>query len=282
MELAEEKSVKPTTEIEWLGFLVNSQEMTVTIPPKKLNDILIECQEWLQRPLATRKQIQSLAGKLSHISQVITQGRRFMGRILASLGSSPPTGLHPISHDFRADVKWFLQCAVGANCLRLINPTLPLIEIECDASKTGAGAFSPTTKMYYTTKHSPIITSSFHIHQLEALNAIMAVKSLIPPNTPPSKVIIKTDNSPSMFALNSGKTKDSVLSKCAREIYLFSAMFQHEVELLHAPGATLLLSDALSRLGTHPSFDTIANNMTYELGLQQIEPIPFDKLLSDI
>lgn len=282
MELAKEKSISPTFVIDWLGFNVNSNAMTVEIPKNKLNDIIVECQDWATRPSATRKQIQSLAGKLAHICQVIQHGRKFMARILSTLSKAPPHGQYNIDDQFRADVKWFIHCAMGANCLRLMSPQLPTVEIECDSSLQGAGAFSSTLKLYYTLTYNPIHAQPFHISQLEAMNVVNALKTMIPANAPPLRIRVKTDNSPTMFSINTGKTKDAILASCAREVALFSAKYQHEIELYHAPGVSLVLSDALSRMNMNNNYKIIAQHFVKELNLSRVEPLPIIHLLSDV
>ena len=87
LELAPEKSIKSTKSIEWLGFMIDTQTKTITIPNKKLNETLILCQNWMTARTATLKQIQSLAGKLNHLAQAIPIARKFLSRITSSAKS---------------------------------------------------------------------------------------------------------------------------------------------------------------------------------------------------
>ena len=56
--------------------------------------------------------------------------------------------------------------------------------------------------------------------------------------------MINTDNIASQQVLDSGAGSDEVLTACAREIWLFSAINNCRVEILHKPGKDLLLADA--------------------------------------
>lgn len=86
------------------------------------------------------------------------------------------------------------------------------------------------------------------IHQLEAINIVVAFRTLAHRHDITSaRVTILTDNSASSHALQSGKTKDSVLASCARELWLEAARCDHEIVIEHKPGVELVLSDALSR-----------------------------------
>lgn len=64
LQLADHKSCSPTTSMNWLGYEVNTKDMSVKIPSHKLEEILSECEIWLRRKHATKKMKQQLAGKL--------------------------------------------------------------------------------------------------------------------------------------------------------------------------------------------------------------------------
>ena len=71
LDLAQDKCEPPSTRMIWLGFLVDTASMTITIPEDKLTSVLLECRSWTKTKSATKKRIQSLAGKLIHLSKCI-------------------------------------------------------------------------------------------------------------------------------------------------------------------------------------------------------------------
>lgn len=85
LQLALKKCVKPCRAIEWLGYVLNVDNMTLSIPQQKLDEVLTECAAWEGRKRASRNMIQKLIGKLVHISNGVAQGRKFISRILESL-----------------------------------------------------------------------------------------------------------------------------------------------------------------------------------------------------
>ena len=89
LTLSTDKCQPPTQAMEWLGFHLNTNDMTLTVPKPKLRDILKECSDWILKKAATKKQVQSLAGKLNHISKCVRPARKFIGRILASIRVRP-------------------------------------------------------------------------------------------------------------------------------------------------------------------------------------------------
>lgn len=46
LKLAAEKCQPPSTKIQWLGFAIDSEEMSVSIPKAKLDDVLAQCKTW--------------------------------------------------------------------------------------------------------------------------------------------------------------------------------------------------------------------------------------------
>lgn len=281
LQLSPEKSVPPCQNIDWLGFNVDSISMTVTIPEKKLCNVLTECQLWLMKKVANKKQLQSLAGRLIHISQAIPPARRFMSRILTALRDAN-TGPVVLSDEFKLDIKWFIQFAAMTNGVRLIKPVLNVFEIECDSSLLGGGAYAKSTRQCYSLRYPPKVAEGKFINQLEAFNAIIALKSLIPRNLPPSRIQVITDNVCSMNVLSSGKSKDSYLAACSREIFLIMAKTQHDIVFKHAPGESLIISDALSRSSQDPTYRLKAAALIRTHRLNKITPCHCDNVLSVI
>ena len=85
LKLAPDKTCPPTTTLEWLGFLFDSNKLTISVPQEKLDELPIQSNAWLHKEYATQQQIQSLAGKLNHISLCVRPARRFMSRILEAV-----------------------------------------------------------------------------------------------------------------------------------------------------------------------------------------------------
>lgn len=252
LDLATHKCVAPTTSIEWLGYAVDSNKMTVSIPRAKMEEFVKECGSWVYKRKASKKNIQSLVGRMNFIANCVTQGRRFMSRVLASLRAMGEREWTTLSDGFRLDVKWFVTYAKVGNGVSLVEAVRPQVEIECDSSLSGGGGVS--TSHCYTWRYSEAHTKKFkNIHELEAINLIVAFKTLAPISAPTgAKIIISTDNSSSAYALESGRTKDPTLAACARELWLLAATRSQVIVIVHKPGTLIPLSDALSRYHEDP------------------------------
>ena len=265
LKLAPDKCAPPSTKMEWLGFLFDTEEMSITLPPHKLREIVTLANTWSSKSWATRKELQQLAGKLNHISQCVAPARKFMCRILAALRSAPQAGTIKIHDDLRRDVAWFARYTAECNGRVLMKESLPVFDIQCDACLEGGGGFSATH--YYSSPLSDPMFADMHISQIEAFNIVLAIKTLLPGDLRSVQVRITTDNIAAMHTLNSGKTRDPVLAACSREVWLTAALRELEIVVVHAPGASLVLADALSRRHKSKAHNDIAIQMTRHLGL---------------
>lgn len=57
LKLADHKCLAPSQQIEWLGFKVDTVQMTLSIPQTKLDQVVKECLKWAQRKRANKKMI---------------------------------------------------------------------------------------------------------------------------------------------------------------------------------------------------------------------------------
>lgn len=179
LELASHKCSPPTTSIEWLGYRVNSLQMSVTIPTEKLQDVIEECGNWLHRDRASKRMIQAIIGKLIFISNCVYPGRKFLARILRTLSYMRDNTWTTISNEFKADIKWFHRYATMANGVFLCPLARPTLEIECDSSLQAGGGH--TKGFYYAWKYNKAHMENYpNICQLEAINLLVAYKTLAP------------------------------------------------------------------------------------------------------
>lgn len=270
LDLAHSKCLPPTHALEWLGFHVDASTMTVAVPDTKLHEILDDCKVWSKKSHATKKDFQSLAGRLVHISRCIRPARRFICRILSALRAAPDSGQVAVSVSVRADVKWFALYAERSNGIHLIDPDLQELIFTCDSSLRAGGGHSSTHyyTLPYTAQHCKKYTNST---QLEAVNLVVAYRTLLPRCTAGMKVVIYTDNMSSASALSTGRTRDSALAACSRQLWLEAALQDHTVEIRHKPGSEIPLADALSRFYDKKKRQQ-ALKMVAEQGLRPLPP----------
>lgn len=274
LQLATEKCQPPSTQMQWLGYDVNTRNMTIAIPDDRMTQVLGECKNWLDRTRASRSSIQSIVGKLVHLANCVRHARKFTARILATLRNMNELGREwtTLNRDFKADIRWFLAYSERANGVSMITPVRDFIHIECDSSLVGGGGYSD--HLFYKWKYSPEHVRRFpSIHMLEAVNLLVAYRTLCPKVGMAGKcVVIATDNLASHFALTSGRTKDPVLRACSRELWLEAARADHDIDIVHKEGVKIPLADALSRYFSDPSKAALSHELTAQRKLVEVSP----------
>lgn len=271
--LAERKCVSPTTTIDWLGYSINTNDMSVKIPRPKLDEVVKECGAWLVKKKAHKRSLQSLAGRLAFISNCVLPGRKFMARLLATIRHMGDKEWTTISDECHLDIRWFFTYAKESNGLALYNPVRPVVEMDCDSSLTGGGGNGGP--FCYTWEYSRSHLNRFpNIHELEAVNLLVAVKTLAPRlSLPGGKLLVWTDNISSAFALETGRTRDSTLASCSREVWLLAAKFNQVIQIAHKKGESLPLADALSRAHSDTTKRRTAFAIMQREGLTLIPPV---------
>ena len=132
---------KTEVPLTFLGILVDCQ---LKLPEDKLLRVQDIVCAWIHKRSCTRKELESLAGHLSHAATVIPQGRTFPCQLFSLLSLNR---LHHhrirLNAGTRADLMWwepFLQSWNGKSFFPIESPSL---EIVSDASGSfGCGAFS--------------------------------------------------------------------------------------------------------------------------------------------
>ena len=102
-----DKEVPPTCVMIFLGILFNSTEFTLSIDQSRLEEIRSLLEEWLAKNKGSKKDLQSLLGKLQFVASCVRPGRVFTMRLLALLRQIPNNGFVSIPEETRADLRWW-------------------------------------------------------------------------------------------------------------------------------------------------------------------------------
>ena len=166
-----------------------------------------------------------------------------MGCLLAGL---PPSRDALVDIDLRLDVGWFRCLGRKGNMIHLLSsPVGPIWVIECDSCLTGSGAF--TTSCCFTGVYSPAFMVAFPaLHELEAINLLIAVRHLVLTNSVGIVMLVNTENAASAAALSSGRAVDP-MGLCQGAVAPRFAL-----EIRHKPGTLLQFVDDLSHAHASP------------------------------
>jgi hypothetical protein len=270
---ATHKASPPSQDILWLGFLFNTVDMTVSIPPQKLSDIMHQLYAWHSKLSAHRQQLQSLLGKLFHVSQCVLPARKFLNRMLATLRKCPQVGRVLLDDDFRKDVRWFIKFMPLTNGIYLLDQTRgPLVVIKADSCLSAGGAVCDILKQAYSFVYPVnLFPTTINICHLECVNVLAAVR-LWAPSIKHKHLRVESDSATSVAVLQDGRGRDALLQAAARELWLLAALHQFTIEVVHIPGEQLLESaDALSRAHTGEHFKLLADKYCADRDIKYVE-----------
>jgi len=258
------KAEPPATSMIFLGILLDTTTMSLTIPIAKLQEVRLLLQTWLARSHATLRQLQSLLGSLQHICCCVRPGRVFLNRMLACLRDLAAAGLTRFSPntEFCKDVAWWHNCVCDFNGVSMM-PGLawhaPDTVFSTDACPTGAGGFCDG-RFYHT--RFPSKFQGLHIQGLEMLALIIGLK-LWAPLWAGKRLLVYCDNQTVVTAMTSGYARDPCLQAGLRELCYICTMHSVDLQPRHLSSADNRISDHLSRWHLSPrhseSFYAIAS-----------------------
>jgi hypothetical protein len=250
------KTVLPSQVQTFLGVVVNSARMTLSLPADKMATLLSLVTAVAARHTVRRKVMQQLVGRMQWASRVVYGGRVFM-RSCSDLLS---TVLHPghhvtISALVRSDLQWWLEHAVACNGALQLAPKLRTHYVYTDACLSPTpcvgiftdGAFASCTGPDFVSLGCPLVPSAdADINHWECY-AVLAACHLFGCCWRRSRVVVLCDNSATVAWLSKGGPRPPSARPMVQA--LFGWCVQHHVRLHihHIAGDQNVLADALSR-----------------------------------
>ena len=115
LTLNEQKAQAPCEKMDIMGITVDVTTSSLYIPASELNDIITACEETAKRTTITKRELQSLLGKLLYISRVIRPARAFLNRMLDTLQTTGEGQHIRVAGGFKSDLDWFTAFSQGFN-----------------------------------------------------------------------------------------------------------------------------------------------------------------------
>ena len=171
-EIATERIIAPAMSVKYLGLIIDSAAMELLLPQDKLDRLcsLVGSFASIQKVTATRHELDSLCGVISHASKVVRGGHTFSRRLINLTNSI--AGKHPIitlPDWFKSDLQWWLNFCEGFNGKAPIIDTRCLLPypVETDSSMSGfdcvwKGDFAVGSWSKEATVHADIYVSENH------------------------------------------------------------------------------------------------------------------------
>lgn len=244
------KVVDPTTKITFLGIELDSLDMTLRLPEEKLQGFHEELHSFLKRKRATKRQLQSLAGRLSWAAGVVKGGRVFLRRIFDKIRLLRHASHKTlISLDVRADLLWWFNFLSTFNGRSAVLDKQPLECVFTDACNDAAGGSFGNDWFYFNWSQDFPEAGSFHINEKEVLAVVLAAQRWAPV-WQNKRVILYSDNSVTVASVNKGTSHNSVVMRCLRNLFWLSASYNFHLTARYIPGVQNVAADSASRLHT--------------------------------
>ena len=246
--LASSKTVGPTTKLTYLGFELDTIEMTISLPKVK-RDAYIEAISAVQgKRSVVKKTLESLLGKLHHASTVIYVGRAFMRSLVNKVSRLPhPNSFVSLSKAERLNLQWWVRLLTSWNGVTLLDycdwEQVHDFWIASDAAKTeGLGIVHGNSWAYASWPTN----APSNIAVLEMI-ALVVGAFLWGHLWKGKSVLFHTDSAAAMFSAESQLPSDLHLAALVRELAILSVTSGFKFKVIHVPGKSNVLPDLLSR-----------------------------------
>ena len=224
-----------------MGIIVDVDSHTFSIEETNLNEISRECVSAFIRTRLSKRELQSLLGKLLYISRCVKNSCAFLNRMLQTLRDHHDADHTYPSEGFYQDLFWLLKFLESSNgVIRFCrDPVAYIVHVDATLSHIG-GAWG---SLFYA---SEILFDDLAITQCEMYNIVVAAK-LWGREWRDKVVNIKCDNESAVAVCSTGKTKSEFLNVCLYNLWLITAKYNIELRVSHIKGVNNVLADALSR-----------------------------------
>ena len=262
-----DKVALPAQQVTFLGIDIDSVSRQLSLPQHKLQEMRSLLHSWTHKKKATKKELQQLVGKLNWAARVVRGGRTFLRRIIDIMCSLKRKYHHiRLTASARADIAWWNNYVhVFNGTVRFLHNTpVPAASFTSDACTIGGAAAFHRDWFYVNWELDYPDLAQEHINILELMTIIVAVKrwAHVFAN---KHIVVFTDNTCSMFAINSGTCHNAKAMSLLRELFWISAINNFHLTARHIAGCENVLSDYISRLHEKPDWPRVLQ--TYNLHL---------------
>ena len=245
---ADKSILEPTQQIEFLGFIIDSSQMTIKLSEKKTNVLKNKIKSFLAHQKRTIRELASVIGYLISCFPAEPLGKlhyrsleQFKTSQLRLSKGKFDAKLSPIPLEGYLELKWWLE-HIDKSIHRIKMPKVDLV-IKTDASELGWGATdgtTPTGGRWGTTEYS-------HINLLELKAIYLALCSYVRSPNRHQHVQIQSDSTVAISYVNNMGGKITNLNNLAITIWDYCISQDCWITATHIPGKCNIVADRMSR-----------------------------------
>ena len=243
--------------VTFLGVELDTEELVMRLPDSKLERLLHEVHQVYQATSASKRDLQSLLGRLSWASLAIQGARPHLRRLLDRINRlQGPRHRTRITIEMKKDLAWWIAFA------RIFNGSVPMLDyrnhlsVSIDACSEGAGGFSGGDCYHLDWKDWPGAYEQ-HINYKEVL-ALEPALTLWAPSWANHVVDIYSDNQAAVAIINRGSCRDNpFVMDSLRRVFWLSAVYNIKLHAWYLEGTRNTLADACSRVPNRTAWTTL-------------------------
>jgi len=269
--LAQKKLSPPSTRLEFLGLILDSEKMIIEIPADKLARYRATLAAARGKKFVTVKEIQQLVGVLVHSSMVIQHGRSFYFCLIQMLkeakayrkDGAPSAAPLELTAGAIRELQWWDHFIVHWNGKSMMAPSLSDFASQrqhhlfTDACETGMGAWFDGREFISHVWDGIELSRAFReqalpMPYLELLAVVHAV-GVWREELRGRALVIHVDCLGAVQVLTSGYSSEKNMMFLLRQLIYFTALNDIFMRVEHIEGKKNKIADKLSRLTECPS-----------------------------
>ena len=232
----------PSTVCNCLGVVVDTKEATLSVPTGKLAEIIKKCKKVNQQTQITRQELQSLLGSLMFIHKCVRPTRYFVNRLLEALRCSEKKHIK-VTADMCKDIAWFREFLPVFNGTASYDMIEFAETLEIDACLTHVGGVWNNAVYSAPLPDHIKDNPNLYITHYEMINILVALR-IWGSAWAHKRILLRSDN---MAVVRSGYTRDAHLASYIRNIWLLTATYVIQLNVVHIAGKDNKVADLLSR-----------------------------------
>ena len=235
-------------EIEFLGLVINSVNMTLALPQEKVLDIQNKCAQLAASPKTTIMELTKLVGKLFFTDQAVLPGRlqcRYLQQqqIQAVRETNSYQTKVKLNQQSLAELKWWKENLLLQNG-KPLKIGIPQLIIQTDASKTGWRAVCQGINTGGTWSYQE---RTKHINILELIAVKLAILTFTKGKSV-TAIHLQIDNMTALsYLVKMGGTRSPELLQVAKEIWDYLLANGIAVTAEYLPSSLNIQADWQSR-----------------------------------
>ena len=281
-----DKDLPPSTSMIFLGILIDTIAMTLSVPASKLTELVQCICSVLRCKQISFHQLQPLLGLLSFVTACVHPAHIFISALLNGLSGLAHSCHLLITPEIHSDLEWWLHFLPHYNGVSLIlPPTFTPHIIVTDACYDGAGGHFGNYCFHGQFPTEIRDTSDFDINVKELLAIIVALR-LWGPNMAGQCLLLHSDNQDAVLALNNRCSRSPLIQQCLHIIWFLCETFDFDTQAEHIPGYINVIADLLSHWysDVNPSFSICQDQIIifFKNALQRCSTSHLISLLSPV